>query len=55
MRTYAELGIPERLLEAVVHATKKTRESFVLMLPLLWLAAADGAMNSSTLHLRRRA
>jgi hypothetical protein len=43
MRTYAELGVPERLLEAVVHATKKTREPFVLMLPLLWLAAADGA------------
>ena len=42
MRTYAELGVPERLLEAVVHATKKTREPFVLMLPLLWLAAADG-------------
>ena len=41
-RTYAELGVPERLLEAVVHATKKTREPFVLMLPLLWLAAADG-------------
>jgi hypothetical protein len=42
MRTYAELGVPERLLEAVVHATKKTREPFVLMLPLLWLVAADG-------------
>ena len=42
MRTYADLGVPERLLEAVVHATKKTRAPFVLMLPLLWLAAADG-------------
>ena len=42
MRTYAELGVPERLLEAVAQATKKTREPFVLMLPLLWLAAAEG-------------
>jgi hypothetical protein len=42
MRTYAELGAPDRLLEAVVLALKKTREPFVLMLPLLWLAAAEG-------------
>jgi hypothetical protein len=42
MRTYAELGVPERLLEAVALALKKTRGPFVLMLPLLWLAAAEG-------------
>ena len=42
MRTYAELGVPERLIEAVAHAMKKTREPFVLLLPLLWLAAAGG-------------
>ena len=42
MRTYAELGVPERLLEAVGFALKKTRGPFVLMLPLLWLAAAEG-------------
>ena len=29
-------------MSAVVHATKKTRAPFVLMLPVLWLAAADG-------------
>ncbi len=42
MRTYAELGVPERLLEAVALALKKTRGPFVLMLPLLWLDAAEG-------------
>jgi hypothetical protein len=42
MRTYAELGVPEPLLEAVALALKKTREPFVLMLPLLWLGAAEG-------------
>ena len=42
MRTYAELGAPEPLLEAVALALKKTREPFVLMLPLLWLEAAEG-------------
>ncbi len=42
MRTYAELGVPEPLLEAVALALKKTREPFVLMLPLLWLEAAEG-------------
>ena len=40
MRTYAELGVPERLLEAVGVAIKKAREPFALLLPLLWLAAA---------------
>ena len=40
MRTYTELGVPERLLEAVVVAIKKAREPFILLLPLLWLAAA---------------
>ncbi len=40
MRTYAELGVPERLLEAVAVAIKKAREPFPLLLPLLWLAAA---------------
>jgi hypothetical protein len=39
-RTYAELGVPERLLEAVAMAIKKAREPFALLLPLLWLAAA---------------
>ena len=39
MRTYSELGVPERLLEAVAVAIKKAREPFVLLLPLLWLAA----------------
>jgi hypothetical protein len=39
-RTYAGLGAPERLLEAVVVAIKKAREPFALLLPLLWLAAA---------------
>ena len=42
MRTYAELGVPEPLLEAVRLALKKTRAPFVLMLPLLWLEAAEG-------------
>ena len=41
LRTYAELDVPERLIEAVAQATKKTRAPFVLMLPLLWLAAAE--------------
>jgi hypothetical protein len=39
-RTYAELGVPERLLEAVAVAIKKAREPFALLLPLLWLGAA---------------
>ncbi len=42
MRTYGELGVPEPLLEAVGLTLKKTREPFVLMLPLLWLATAEG-------------
>jgi hypothetical protein len=42
MRTYAELGVPGRLLEAVALALKKTREPIGLLLPLLWLAAAEG-------------
>jgi len=41
MRTYGELGVPEPLLEAVGLALKKTREPFVLMLPLLWLETAE--------------
>jgi MgsA AAA+ ATPase C terminal len=40
IRTYLELGVPERLLEAVGVAIKKAREPFALLLPLLWLAAA---------------
>jgi hypothetical protein len=40
MRTYAGLGVPEQLIEAVAVAVKKAREPFVLLLPLLWLAAA---------------
>jgi hypothetical protein len=40
MRTYAELGVPERLLEAVAVAIRRAREPFPLLLPLLWLAAA---------------
>ena len=39
-RTYAELGVLEHLLEAVVVAIRKTREPFALLLPLLWLVAA---------------
>jgi hypothetical protein len=42
LRTYAELGVPEPLLEAVSFTLKKTRGPFVLMLPLLWLATAEG-------------
>ena len=42
MRTYRELGVPSPLLEAVGLTLKKTREPFVLMLPLLWLAAVEG-------------
>ena len=42
LRTYADLGIPERLLEAVAVATKKIREPLALFLPLLWLAAEGG-------------
>ena len=40
MRIYAELGVPGRLLEAIAVAVKKAREPLVLLLPLLWLAAA---------------
>ena len=39
IRTYAELGVPEQLLDATAVAVKKAREPFVLLLPLLWLAA----------------
>jgi hypothetical protein len=39
-RTFAELGVPERLLEAVSVAIKKAREPFALLLLLLWLVAA---------------
>ena len=39
MRTYAELGVPEHLIKAVAVAVKKAREPFVLLLPLLWVAA----------------
>jgi hypothetical protein len=42
MRIYAELGVPEPLLEAAAVAIKKAREPFALLLPLLWLAAAGG-------------
>jgi hypothetical protein len=40
IRTYTELGVPERLLEAVAVAIKKAHEPFALLLPLLWPAAA---------------
>jgi hypothetical protein len=40
MRTYAKLGVPERLLQAIGVAIKRAREPFALLLPLLWLAAA---------------
>jgi hypothetical protein len=40
MRTYAGLGVPEALLEAVATTIRKTREPLALFLPLLWLAAA---------------
>jgi hypothetical protein len=39
IRTYAELGVPERLVQAVAVAIKKAREPSALLLPLLWLAA----------------
>ena len=42
MRTYADLGVPGRLLEAVAVATKKIRDPLALFLPLLWLAAEEG-------------
>jgi MgsA AAA+ ATPase C terminal len=42
MRTYAGLGVPDQLVEAVAVATKKIRDPLALFLPLLWLAAADG-------------
>ncbi len=42
MRTYAALGVPQPLLEAVGFTLKKTRAPFVLTLPLLWLEAAEG-------------
>jgi len=41
MRTYGELGVPERLIEAVAVAIRRAREPFALLLPLLWLAAAE--------------
>jgi MgsA AAA+ ATPase C terminal len=40
--TYAELGVPERLLTAVAAATHKIRDPLALFLPLLWLAADGG-------------
>jgi hypothetical protein len=39
LRTYTDLGIPERLLVALTTVIKKTREPFALLLPLLWLTA----------------
>jgi hypothetical protein len=47
MRTYAELGVPERLLQALAVAIKKAREPFALLLPLLWLAAAGSEAEGS--------
>ena len=41
MRTYAELGVPGRLLEAIAVTVRKARDPFVLLLPLLWLAAFE--------------
>jgi hypothetical protein len=41
IRTYTELGVPKRLLQAVAIAIKKAREPFALLLPMLWLAAAE--------------
>ena len=41
MRMYAELGVPERLLEAIAVTVRKARDPFVLLLPLLWLAAFE--------------
>jgi len=42
MRTYARLGVPGRLLEAVAIALRKTHEPIALFLPLLWLSAVGG-------------
>ena len=40
MRSYAGLGVPEALLEAVATTIRRTREPLALFLPLLWLTAA---------------
>src|SRR6516164_1109212 len=40
MRTFAGLGVPEALLEAVATTIRRTREPLALFLPLLWLTAA---------------
>jgi hypothetical protein len=45
MRTYAELGAPEALLEAVATTIRRTREPLALFLPLLWLTAAGSETN----------
>ncbi len=42
MPTYARLGVPGRLLEAVAIALRKTHEPIALFLPLLWLSAVGG-------------
>ena len=42
MGTYARLGVPRRLLEAVAIALRKTHEPIALFLPLLWLSAVGG-------------
>jgi hypothetical protein len=41
LQTYAELGVPERLLEAIAVTVRKARDPFVLLLPLLWLAVFE--------------
>ena len=42
MRTYADLGAPDRLLEAVMAATKAIRDPLALFLPLIWLSSNKG-------------
>jgi hypothetical protein len=43
LRTYAELGAPHSLVEAVAIAARRTREPVTLFQPLLWLEAVKGA------------
>ena len=40
MRTYAKLGAPDKLLDAVAIAARKTREPMTVFPPLIWLEAS---------------
>jgi hypothetical protein len=41
MRTYADVGAPGPLLDAIRTAVRRTREPITIVLPLVWLALAD--------------